>query len=94
MKVAVLFTLVTAAVAHHKCICTRFGEHDKDLTDFGCKQWISQWTSHHGHFDGYSCVNPGLGRGIDSDNFTLACKKMDDPLNEGWAPAVDSYCWG
>ncbi|KAM5344019.1 hypothetical protein ACJ41O_012556 [Fusarium nematophilum] len=83
----------SSAVAkiHHNCGCTVRGQYNVALSQATCALWGSSQV--HTHFDGYSCIDKGLGRGIDGQPWENTCKQAWD-VNFGGNPNdVYGRCW-
>ncbi|KAL6362869.1 hypothetical protein FSOLCH5_007957 [Fusarium solani] len=95
MKVTALVLLALGgsamAAKHHNCGCNVRGQYNVALSQATCALWGS--TQIHTHFDGYSCIDKGTGRGIDGQPWENTCKQAWD-VNFGGNPNdVLGNCW-
>ncbi|CAE7023291.1 hypothetical protein PTNB73_02241 [Pyrenophora teres f. teres] len=79
------------AKSYHNCGCKIGGNYDQELTEETCIQW--GLTQPHTHFDGYSCVDKGIGRGIDGNPWETYCKSQWSVGHKGQVDAVAGWCW-
>ncbi|EMT71911.1 hypothetical protein FOC4_g10003754 [Fusarium odoratissimum] len=76
LSLIVLFFGAAMAGIHHNCGCTVRGSYRQDLAQAACALWGSNQP--HTHWDGYSCVDKGYGRGIDGAPWETTCKQAWD----------------
>ncbi|KAG6212220.1 hypothetical protein E4U35_008174 [Claviceps purpurea] len=93
MKVAVVLSLVTAVLAnkHWYCGCAVSGKYKPDLSEFACADWATLFPNTH--FDGNSCVDKGIGRGIEGDVWEKVCARNWGPAYGGKKEDVRGNCW-
>ncbi|KAF4987066.1 hypothetical protein FDECE_15620 [Fusarium decemcellulare] len=74
----VLLALTGSSLAgkHHNCGCNVRGQYNVALSQATCALWGSSQI--HTHFDGYSCIDKGSGRGIDGQPWENTCKQAWD----------------
>ncbi|KAH6886922.1 hypothetical protein B0T10DRAFT_607753 [Thelonectria olida] len=95
MKVLSLVVLALSGSAfarkHHNCGCNVRGNYNVELSRAACALWGA--TQINTHFDGYSCIDKGIGRGIDGEPFELTCKEAWDVSFGGNRNDVLGNCW-
>ncbi|KAF4456850.1 hypothetical protein F53441_1061 [Fusarium austroafricanum] len=86
-----LFLGTAMAGIHHNCGCTSHGNYDVELSKATCALWASNQPNTH--FDGYSCVDKGNGRGIDGQPWENTCKQAWDVNFGGNKQDAWGKCW-
>ncbi|KAH7007068.1 hypothetical protein EDB80DRAFT_842266 [Ilyonectria destructans] len=88
-----LLTLGSTATAkiHHNCGCNVRGKYHVELSRAACALWGA--TQPHTWFDGYSCIDKGIGRGIDGQPFENTCQEAWDVNFGGNRNDVRGNCW-
>ncbi|USP74698.1 hypothetical protein yc1106_01972 [Curvularia clavata] len=92
--IAAFLSLMGSVTAskHHNCGCTIRGKYDTTLSGSACALWKSIGNPNT-HFDGYSCVDPGSGRGIDGEPWEINCQNEYSIANGGVPDDARGYCW-
>ncbi|CAA9959828.1 hypothetical protein PTMSG1_03236 [Pyrenophora teres f. maculata] len=80
------------AKSYHNCGCKVRGNYDQQLSKDTCIQWALS-AQPNTHFDGYSCVDKGIGRGIDGNPWEATCKRQWGIGNAGDEDAAVGWCW-
>ncbi|THX52667.1 hypothetical protein D6D06_06603 [Aureobasidium pullulans] len=89
--VLALFGTLAIAGKHHNCGCNVRGAYSEELSQATCALWGA--TQIHTHFDGHSCVDKGIGRGIDGQPWENTCRQAWQ-INFGGDPNdVEGHCW-
>ncbi|KAH7548924.1 hypothetical protein J3E72DRAFT_370788 [Bipolaris maydis] len=91
--IAAFLSLIGSVTAdeHHNCGCTINGKYDTTLSGNACQLWANSGKPHT-NFDGYSCVDPKFGRGIDGDEWEENCETTYDVTING-IDEVRGDCW-
>ncbi|KAF5679872.1 hypothetical protein FDENT_8586 [Fusarium denticulatum] len=91
LSLMVLFFGAAMAGIHHNCGCTVRGSYRQDLGQAACALWGSNQPNTH--WDGYSCVDKGRGRGIDGSPWETTCKQAWDINFGGNKDDAWGKCW-
>ncbi|KAF4502608.1 hypothetical protein FAGAP_1194 [Fusarium agapanthi] len=91
LSLIVLFFGAAMADIHHNCGCTVRGTYNQGLSQATCALWGS--TQPNTHWDGYSCVDKGNGRGIDGDPWEATCKQAWNINYGGKKDDAWGKCW-
>ncbi|KAF7448710.1 hypothetical protein Ptr902_03809 [Pyrenophora tritici-repentis] len=82
---------VTARI-YHNCGCKTNGEYNVELSKDTCTNWALSGEPHT-HFDGYSCIDKGSGRGIDGNPWETHCKDVWEVAHAGNRGSAVGWCW-
>ncbi|KAH0293861.1 hypothetical protein M436DRAFT_71632 [Aureobasidium namibiae CBS 147.97] len=89
--IVAMFSTLVLADFHHNCGCDIRGSYRVDVSQATCQLWSTNQPNCH--FDGYSCVDKGIGRGIDGAPWEKTCKEAWQIDFGGNPDDAKGHCW-